>query len=110
MGKNNKSVGQHWAAARDDASEVISFKEGLFSPSGCHISALLFFGIFNGLYVASVYKQIALHDLDDGVLTIAGAIGSVCNGGSRIVWAALMDKVGFKKVYFALLCIQLVIS
>jgi nitrate/nitrite transporter NarK len=60
--------------------------------------------------VASVYKTFDQDNLSDKVLTIAGAMGSVCNGCSRILWAAFQDKYGFKKVYVVLLILQLALS
>ena len=54
-----------------------------------HQALLLFNGIFFGIYMGSVYKFAAEEVLDDKSLTIAGAIGSVCNGGSRVFWASL---------------------
>ena len=71
---------------------------------------LLFEGMFFGLYMASVYKAIASGHLKDSVLTVAGAIGSVCNGSSRLIWATLQDKFGFKKIYTSLLVVQLITS
>lgn len=53
--------------------------------------------------MASVYKVVAQDTLSDRTLTIAGAIGSVCNGGSRIFWATLQDTYGFKKIYYYML-------
>lgn len=66
---------------------------------------MLFNGVFFGTYIASVYKAINQDTLNDKILTVAGAIGSICNGGSRILWASLQDKFGFKKVYAYLLVI-----
>jgi MFS family permease len=66
---------------------------------------ILFFGIFYGIYLASVYKPTAQDTLEDHTLTLAGALGSVCNGGSRIVWASIQDKYGFKRVYLVLLIV-----
>jgi MFS-type transporter involved in bile tolerance (Atg22 family) len=71
---------------------------------------ILALGSFYGLYVASVYKTINQVNLSDKILTIAGALGSVCNGCSRIMWATLQDKFGFKKVYGVILVLQLIIS
>lgn len=73
-----------------------------------HIAAMLVLGIFYSLYVASAYKYIAASHLDDYVLTVAGAIGSVFNGCSRILWASLQDKFGFRPVYAVVMSIQLV--
>jgi MFS transporter, OFA family, oxalate/formate antiporter len=66
---------------------------------------MIYTGLFYGIYVASVYKTTAQDFISDHTLTTAGAIGSVCNGGSRIGWATLYDHYGFKKVYFVLLCL-----
>jgi len=71
---------------------------------------MYFNGVFFGIYVASVYKTVALGLINDRTLTIAGSIGSFINGSSRIFWASLMDKYGFKSTYFCLLLIQLVTS
>lgn len=71
---------------------------------------ILFLGIFYGLYTASVYKVAAQDFIDDKALTLAGSIGSVCNGSSRIIWAAFQDRYGFKKVYYILLLLQLAVS
>ena len=49
---------------------------------------MLYSGVFYGVYMASVYKTLALN-IDDHALTVAGSIGAVCNGGSRIFWASL---------------------
>ena len=74
------------------------------------LAFLLFNGMFFGLYMASVYKSVAQHEnkISDKALTTAGAIGSVCNGSSRILWASLQDKIGFKKVYTGMLVVQLI--
>jgi Na+/melibiose symporter-like transporter len=71
---------------------------------------MLLNGMFFGLFMASVYKEVALNILSDHTLTLAGALGSVCNGSSRIIWATLQDKYGFRRIYFILLCLQLVDS
>jgi hypothetical protein len=50
---------------------------------------MLMNGVFFGVFTANVYKTVALNYLSDDVLTTAGGIGSICNGGSRIIWATL---------------------
>ena len=69
------------------------------------MALMLFHGTFIGFYIASVYKVIAQGSLSDRSLTIAGAIGSACNGTSRLVWGALQDKFGFKSVYSCMMFI-----
>ena len=71
---------------------------------------MLLNGVFFGVFTAGVYKSVALNFLSDHVLTTAGAFGSICNGGSRIMWASLQDKYGFKKVYCVIMVLQLIIS
>jgi Na+/melibiose symporter-like transporter len=83
-------------------------KEAVKSSRFWFLCVLLFDGIFFGIYFASVYKVADQAVLKDKTLTIAGALGSVCNGCSRIMWASLQDKFGFKKVYLVLMLIQLI--
>jgi len=66
---------------------------------------MLYLGVFYGVYFASVYKVAAQEIIDDHTLTLAGSLGSVCNGSSRIIWATIQDKYGFKRVYYVLLSI-----
>jgi len=62
---------------------------------------MLFFGTFYGAYMAANYKFIS--ELDDVTLTIAGSVGAIFNGGSRLMWGVLLDKYGFRKVYMILM-------
>jgi len=63
-----------------------------------------------GFYVASVYKTSNQGMLSDSILTVAGSLGAICNGSSRIIWGGLQDKYGFRKVYTTLMLLQWVIS
>ena len=65
-------------------------------------------GIFYGVFVLSVYKSCAGESMSDRTLTIVGAIGSICNGSSRIAWSAVQDKYGFNRIYLIVLVIQLI--
>ena len=57
-------------------------------------------GTFFSLYIASAYKVSADDNfISNRDLTIAGSIGAVCNGSSRLIWASLVDKYRFKTVY-----------
>lgn len=71
---------------------------------------MLAFGLFYPLYIASVYKSFGSAYLSDETLTLAGALGSIGNGCSRVIWATLQDKYGFKPVYTFAMVIQLVVS
>lgn len=65
---------------------------------------MLYFGIFYGVFMASVYKEIP-EELEDDIKTWAGGLGSICNGCSRLFWASMQDKYGFRKVYGCVLVI-----
>jgi Na+/melibiose symporter-like transporter len=91
-------------------SGAITVRESLRMARFYNIFVILVFGSFYGLYVAAVYKTFDQDNLSDKVLTVAGALGSVCNGCSRIMWASLQDKYGFKKVYGVILVLQLILS
>ena len=65
---------------------------------------MLFFGTFYGCFMASTYKTIS--DLDDEILTVAGAMGSIANGTSRFLWGCLQDRFGFIRVYIVVMIIQ----
>ena len=71
---------------------------------------MLIFGLFYSLYIASVYKSFGAEKLGDSVLTWAGSIGAICNGCSRILWATLTDYVGFKRVYFLIMLLQIIVA
>lgn len=89
---------------------TIHVKDALKSWRFWHHSIMLFNGVFFGVYVAAVYKAVANTVIKDKYLTIAGSIGSFVNGSSRIFWASLLDKYGFKAIYMIMLFIQLVSS
>jgi len=68
----------------------VSINDALTSGKFWLISLILFNGLFFGLYMASVFKFAAQGTItDDKYLTLAGAVGSVCNGSSRVIWASL---------------------
>jgi hypothetical protein len=57
--------------------------------------------------MASVYKTFGEKEIDDdSFLTTVGSVGAVVNGLSRVFWSTLQDKIGFKKVYFLILTIE----
>ena len=94
----------------DEYRNSIGFKEAFMSARFWHMLIMLFFGEFYCLYNASSYKLVAQNTISDRSLTIAGALGSILNGLSRVVWGALLDKYGFKKLYLMLLTIETIVS
>ena len=63
------------------------------------------------LYMSGHYKTIGLElgKIDDYTLTVIGSIGSLANGGSRVIMGPLQDKVGFSRVYLVVLITELLV-
>lgn len=62
-----------------------------------------------GLNVASVYKQFAASSETlngDGYQALVGGIGALFNGGGRLFWGVLSDKIGFKACFTLLSVVQ----
>ena len=58
-----------------------------------------------------MYKSYGgLNISDDRFLTIVGTTASVLNSASRVFWANMQDKFGFKPMYTGLLIIQITIG
>ena len=76
--------------SQNELDFVLHVSDALHSIRFWHHSIMLFNGVFFGVYVASVYKDVGLKkgSIEDASLTIAGAVGSFVNGSSRIVWAS----------------------
>jgi len=70
-----------------------------------HLASMLFLGSFASLYVANVYKIAVDGILPDHTLTIAASAGSIGNGISRLGWATLQDRFGFKNIFTVILVI-----
>ena len=52
-----------------------------------------------GMFIANAFKSFGeKHHLSDMTLTIAGSLGSIMNGGSRIYFPILQDKHSFALV------------
>mmetsp|Transcript_109248 Transcript_109248/g.189551 ORF Transcript_109248/g.189551 Transcript_109248/m.189551 type:complete len:446 (+) Transcript_109248:77-1414(+) len=65
-----------------------------------------------GLYIATVYKSIALGApalRDDAYLSIVGAVGALSNGLTRPVWGIIYDRLGFRLCFSVVAGIQAVI-
>ena len=60
-----------------------------------------------GLLISVQFKDYGLKTInDDQFLTLIGSLGFVFNSCFRIIWGLLMDKFGFRKVYWILLTCQ----
>lgn len=66
---------------------------------------------FYGLYLVAAYKIFGKENhIDDFTLTFAGSLGSIMNGGSKVLCGILADKIGFKKIYYAVIILQIILS
>ncbi len=61
--------------------------------------------MMSGNYKTYVKKSIN----DDEFLTLIGAIGSIVNGFSRIIWNIIFLKTGYKSVMIAIITISIII-
>jgi len=88
-----------------------TIREGVLSRHFWILFIMVIGGSFFGLLMANNYKVYGLTRIaDDSWVTLVGSIGSASNGCSRLFWAALYDRFGFKKVYFILMAIQIAIA
>lgn len=87
--------------------ECASIGEGVRSSPFWKLMGMVITGSFLGLLMANNYKVFGLEQLkNDSFVTLVGSVGSAANGCSRLFWAALYDRFGYKKVYFALMLLQ----
>lgn len=93
----------------DEFERMLTVKEALRTGHFWKLICMDFFSIQTFLYMSSVYKTMALQigteDMDDRFITMIGAFGSICNGGSRVLAGYLMDRFEFKNIYSWLLAV-----
>jgi MFS family permease len=71
----------------------------------------MFFGNYFSTFFSYVYKVYGENKgLSDSLLTAAGAVSSIANGGSRLLFGQMVDKINFKIVITILLTMQLVVA
>ena len=66
-----------------------------------------------GLNIASMYKQFASYHIElngDRYQALVGGMGSMFNGGGRLLWGLFSDKVGFKNAFTLLTAIQTILQ
>lgn len=66
-----------------------------------------------GLNIASVYKRFALQFpalSGDQFQAMVGGIAAIFNGGGRVVWGVLSDRIGFKKSFILLTLFQAILQ
>ena len=70
-----------------------------------------FLSVMPMYYNAGNFKTMGMQlgGIDDKRLTIIGSLGSLANGGSRIIIGLLQDKIGFSKVYLGVLVLEFLV-
>ena len=90
-------------------SKEFSVKQGLRSKTFWYMLGMSFFSIIPGYFVANCFKVFGRTKIDDDrFLALVGSLSSFFNGSCRLAWGGVMDRIGFKKTYGALLIIQTV--
>ena len=99
---------------RDQTEEgaFITFKEGVKALITWHIWIMIVLCGGYGLFLASVFKSYGSDTFTDSeaFLTTVGSLAGILNGLSRFFWAALQDKLGFKRVCMMMLSGQVILS
>lgn len=69
----------------------LSVKEALSCRQFYYIFAMDFLTLAPGLYISGNFKVMGLQlgNIDDLTLTIIGSVGSIANGGSRVIMGPL---------------------
>jgi len=91
------------------ASNDRTFGEAVRHPTFWLLWFVILLAAPAGLNVAAVYKTFALNSkalADDGFLSLAGGLATLCNGLGRVGWAAVSDIIGFKPTFVALALTQ----
>jgi MFS transporter, OFA family, oxalate/formate antiporter len=97
-----------------DKKEVVSpdglaLDEALRTPQFYLMWCMIVMSASAGLNVASVYKQFASVSpalAGDSFQSLVGGLGALSNGGGRIFWGMLSDKIGFKQSFAILTLAQ----
>ena len=103
--KRNPDFIEHQAEITENQLTV---RDALHHRQFYLICLMDFLSIIPLMYMSGHYKVmgLTLSDQDDYTLTVIGSIGSLANGGSRVLMGPLQDKIGFSKVYLIILIIE----
>ncbi|CAK69197.1 unnamed protein product (macronuclear) [Paramecium tetraurelia] len=92
-------------------AECETLGQGIKSRPFWFLIVMVLCSVIFGLLMANCYKVFGQTlGIDDSSLTVLGSVQSVCNGGSRFLWAVLFDKYGFKKLFLVISVINLICS
>lgn len=92
------------------ASLGLSVSEALKTSQFWLMWAMVISSATTGLNTASIYKQFAATAptlTGDEYQTLVGGIGALFNGGGRLFWGIISDKIGFKNSFSILTLLQM---
>lgn len=111
MPKTNKNDWSLSSTNPDDETSCFSLKDAFGCKVTYCIFAMIFCSITNGYFMAANFKSYGISKIPcDQFLTLVGSLSSVGNGGGRLFWGVLSDKLAFKKIYSIVLIIQILES
>ena len=91
------------------AASGLDIGEAIRTPQFWMLWSMIVCSASAGLNVASVYKRFALAAPSlsgDQFQALVGGLGAICNGGGRVAWGTLSDKIGFKRSFISLALLQ----
>jgi Na+/melibiose symporter-like transporter len=76
-----------------------------------HILAMVTLSISYGFFTKVAFKSYGSTNINDDIyLTRVALYGFITAATSRFIWPFLQGIIGFKKVYAAILCMQLLVA
>ena len=102
-------VNQSTDTATED--DYLTVSDALKTKQLYMLMAMIFGSATIGFYIASCYKTYGIKQpaLDNDLyLTWVGSVANIWNGGSRIGWGTALDRFSFKKVYGALVIVEII--
>lgn len=89
----------------------MNLKQALSHYTFWHIFFMLMCSMSYSYFMKPSLKTYGSQQIsNDSLLTIISSIAFLTSSISKFAWGSIQDKLGFKKVYFVMLCIQLIVT
>ena len=96
---------------KQESMTEMTVREGVHTTAFWKLLVCCFLSMLYCMYLAPAFKDFGmLHFQDDHYLATVGGLAAVFNGGSRFVWAEVVENIGFKRGYFIVVGIEVVTS
>ena len=110
-GSNSIDSHEHLEMNLKSEKKYIDFKEALLKSATWHVCFMVVISSIQGSFINQIFKSYGeLKIPDDAFITTVGTVASISNWVSRIFWANMQDKFGFKSMYMWLLSMQILIG